>query len=405
MKGIDIKSKVEAVITAKWSSQIGEHEENYFSKINVRRELDLLPKKFIEQFVDKDEGDKFNVVFNKGELFDFSQDNIINLAKNHFSPPKKVQNIKPLMGRFYPLGFFKGLAGVFPSNINPTRVIGINEGSSEMTIDTNVPIARYDINIEIAIERIIRKSADTGGECKDFFAIAFENGPGMQVRVNGLETDFEFENFESFQREDETDDSIFYKEPRLTNHIDSRCNENLLQTYKRILPSRGKLLDLMSSCQSHIPEDRDFHVIGIGLNIEEMKHNQRLNENIVHDINRNPQLPFEKEEFDIVVCDLSIEYITKPFKLISEIRRILKANGVVIFSFSNRYFPPKVIKIWTELHEFERVGYVLELLLKNSGFTDFKTFSYRGYNRPFDDKYFGQTFLSDPLYVIYAMKQ
>jgi hypothetical protein len=405
MKGIDMNSRVETLLTAKWNSQIGEHEENYFSKINVSRDLDLFPKKFIERFVDKNEGEFFNIEFKKGELFDFSEDNIINLSKKQFSPPKTFLNKRPLIGRFYPLGFFKGLAGVFSSNINPTRIIAINEESSEITIDTNIPIARYDINIEIAIERIIRKSGGAGGECRDWFAIAFQNGPGMQVRFNGIETDFEFENSETFEREDETDDSIFYKEPRLTTHIDSRCNENLLKTYNRILPSKGKLLDLMSSYQSHIPEDKDFHVIGLGLNKEEMKHNNRLHENIIHDLNKNPVLPFSNEEFDVVVCDLSIEYITKPFELISEIRRILKSNGVVTFSFSNRYFPPKVIKIWTDLHDFERVGYVIELLLRNGGFKDFKTFSYRGFSRPFYDKYFTDTLLSDPLYVVYAMKQ
>ncbi|MEN2985640.1 MAG: hypothetical protein ABDH16_03135 [Thermodesulfovibrionaceae bacterium] len=50
------------------------------------------------------------------------------------------------------------------------------------------------------------------------------------------------------------------------------------------------------------------------------------------------------------------------------------------------------------------MGYVLELLLRIGGFTDYKTFSFRGFRRPFDDKYFGYTFLSAPLYVVYAQK-
>lgn len=101
---------------------------------------------------------------------------------------------------------------------------------------------------------------------------------------------------------------------------------------------------------------------------------------------------------------LNIEYVTKPFELIKEIRRILKKDGIFTVSYSNRYFPTKVIKIWTDLHEFERIGYVLELILRDGGFNNFKTFSVKGFRRPYDDKYFGCTLFSDPLYLVYAEK-
>ncbi len=63
-----------------------------------------------------------------------------------------------------------------------------------------------------------------------------------------------------------------------------------------------------------------------------------------------------------------------------------------------------MIKLWIDLHDFERMGYVLEILLRDGGFKDFHTYSYRGYNRPYGDKYFGSTSFSDPLYVVYAKK-
>lgn len=402
---IDNRKNIEAIITAKWNSQIMEHEENYFCKIDDLRELNSFPKKFSEQFVLKKEGESFSIPFKSGELFDYSTDNITTLAESKFSPPTKFRNKKPLLGRFYPLWFFKGVTKIISSNIRPVRVIGIKEGLSEISIDTNVPISRYDVTLNVSIERIISKSVDTNDEYKNWLSILLENGPGMQVRFNNTPTDFEFNNFESFQRDNEEDDSIFYDKPRLTAHIDSKCHENLVKTYERILPPSGKILDLMSSYQSHIPTEREYYVIGLGLNAEEMKNNKTLNEFIVHDLNKNPCLPFEKEEFDIIICDLGIEYVTKPFKLISEIKRVLKTKGIVTFSFSNRYFPPKVIKLWIDLHEFERLGYVLELLLRNGGFQNFKTFSYRGYDRPKDDKYFGYTFLSDPLYIVCASKE
>ncbi|MCX7913667.1 MAG: methyltransferase domain-containing protein [Thermodesulfovibrionales bacterium] len=405
MERIDFNCMVETLITANWNSSIGRHVENFFCNINVAKELNLFPEEFIRQFIEKEEKESFTLNIKKGQLFNFSKDNIISIPKGQFLPPRTYRNKQPLLGRFYPSSFFTALSGVFSPKIKPVRIIAIKEDSSEILIDTNVPLSKYDIALDVTIEKITRNLTDTRGECKNWLSILLESGPGMQVRSDGTETDFEFESFEGFQREDESDDSIFYRKPRLTAHIDSRCNENLLELYRKILPPKGTFLDLMSSYQSHIPDNRNYYVVGLGLNAEEMNKNQRLGEYIVHDLNKNPQLPFGDEEFDAVVCDLSIEYVVKPFYLISQIKRVLKTNGVVTFSFSNRYFPQKVIKVWVDLHEFERLGYVLELLLRSGGFYNFQTFSYRGYSRPKDDKYFGYTFLSDPLYVVYAVKQ
>ncbi len=403
MERINERTRAEVLFKFKWNSSIGEHEESHFCKLNVWRDFELFPEKIKSLILDKGEGDSFTVHFKKGELFNYSEGNIIDVKSSQFDPPKPFKTvIKPRLGRFYPLGFFSGLKGVFPENSKPTRVIGI--GKDNLRVDTNIPIAKYDLQLDAYILSVTKKSADVGGECRDWCALSLENGPGMQVRYNGMQTDFEIEDPESFKREDETEDRIFYKEPRITTHIDSKAHENLLELYRKILPEKGKILDLMSSYQSHIPQNENIEVIGLGLNEEEMKQNTRLNKYIIHDINKEPRLPFGDEEFDAVVCDLSIEYVTNPLELTWEIKRILKKNGIITLSFSNRYFPPKVIKLWIDLHEFERMGYVLELLLRTGGFKNFKTYSIRGFMRPYDDKYFGCTLLSDPLYVVYAQK-
>jgi len=105
-----------------------------------------------------------------------------------------------------------------------------------------------------------------------------------------------------------------------------------------------------------------------------------------------------------VVCDLSIEYAIKPFELLREVRRILKKDGRFFFSFSNRYFPPKVIKVWVDLHEFERMGFVLELLARTEGLGEFRTYSLRGFPRPVDDRWSIVSTVSDPLYVVYGKR-
>lgn len=403
MERISYKTKADVLLKCSWQSLIGQHEEIYFCKINVWRDIDLFPAKIKQLLLDRQQGDSFTVRFKKGELFGYSEASIISLNLSQFQPPSPYRKkIKPLIGRFYPLGFFVGLEGVFPENSKPVRVIGI-EGD-KIWIDTNIPISKYEIELEFHILQVVSKSGDIGGECKDWCAISLENGPGMQIRFNDIPTDFELDNPDSFKRQDESEDIIFYKEPRITTHIDSKCHENLLEIYRRLLPKNGNILDLMSSYQSHVPESENIRLIGLGLNEEEMKQNRSLSKYIIHDINKNPKLPFVDEEFDAVVCDLSIEYVTKPFELIKEVRRILKKDGIFTVSFSNRYFPTKVVKIWIDLHEFERMGYVLELLLREGGFKNFKTFSVKGFRRPYDDKYFGCTLFSDPLYLVYAEK-
>jgi SAM-dependent methyltransferase len=166
-----------------------------------------------------------------------------------------------------------------------------------------------------------------------------------------------------------------------------------------------RVLDLMSSWQSHIPSKlRLEKLTGLGLNREELNKNKLLNEWIVHDLNAKPILPFESNEYDAVICTNSIEYLIHPEAIFDEIVRVLRTNGLVIVIFSNRWFPPKVIQIWEELHEFERMGLILEYLRKDGKFNNLETYSVRGLPRPWDDKYFPEKRYSDPIYAVWGRK-
>ena len=74
-------------------------------------------------------------------------------------------------------------------------------------------------------------------------------------------------------------------------------------------------------------------------------------------------------------------------------------------TFSNRWFPPKVINIWTQLHDFERMGLVLEYFGLSQCFTDLQTWSVRGLPRPLDDKYADRLASADPLYAVWGRKE
>ena len=113
------------------------------------------------------------------------------------------------------------------------------------------------------------------------------------------------------------------------------------------MPAGGRLLDLMSSWRSHLPPG-DREVIGLGLNAEEMADNPQLTKSIVHDLNRDPRLPFGDGEFDGATCAVSIQYVTHPVLLFRELHRVLRPGAPFVVSFSNRCFPTKAVAVWLD---------------------------------------------------------
>jgi SAM-dependent methyltransferase len=166
-----------------------------------------------------------------------------------------------------------------------------------------------------------------------------------------------------------------------------------------------QVLDLMSSWQSHLPENLNLkRVVGLGLNENELRKNTRLSETVVQDLNLNSKLPFASNSFDTVICSVSVEYLVDPLAVFAEVGRILRPDGYFILTFSNRWFPTKAIKIWKELHEFERMGLVLEYFIRSGSFVNLQTYSIRGLPRPHDDKYFPDLWYSDPIYAVWGQK-
>jgi hypothetical protein len=74
-------------------------------------------------------------------------------------------------------------------------------------------------------------------------------------------------------------------------------------------------------------------------------------------------------------------------------------------TFSNRWFPPKAIRVWPVLHEFERMGLVLEYFLNSGKYSQLQTYSLRGLPRPANDKYAAQLPYADPVYAVWGQKE
>ncbi len=169
---------------------------------------------------------------------------------------------------------------------------------------------------------------------------------------------------------DSSDDRDFYAFPRLVTHVDERFLQQLTDLYRQRLSPHSRILDLMSSWVSHLPEEIEFaHVEGHGLNEEELRKNPRFDHYWVQDLNRDLQLPWADESFDAVLNCVSIQYLQYPEAILSEVQRILKPGGVVIVSFSNRMFYQKAIQLWREGTEKSRVHLVKRYFQSVPGFT------------------------------------
>lgn len=150
-----------------------------------------------------------------------------------------------------------------------------------------------------------------------------------------------------FEKADRTPDSFFYETPRKVVHIDESAILAVTQLYNELLPTNGRILDLMSSWRSHLPSDQSYReVVGLGMNADEMTDNLQLNRHVVHSLNDDPNMAFAKAEFDAAVCCVSVQYLQHPIQVFQEVHRVLKPNGPFILTFSNRCFPNKAINLW-----------------------------------------------------------
>lgn len=173
---------------------------------------------------------------------------------------------------------------------------------------------------------------------------------------------------EAFARQDEGDDLAFYALPRLVTHIDEGAVAALTARYRELLPEQGRVLDLMSSWVSHLPDDRSYaQVVGHGMNEPELAANPRLNQWFVQDLNRNPVLPLATAMFDAALCCVGVQYLQRPIDVFTEAHRTLRKGAPFIVSFSNRCFPTKAVAIWRALESAGHAA-LIALYLERAGF-------------------------------------
>jgi len=177
----------------------------------------------------------------------------------------------------------------------------------------------------------------------------------------------------AYARDDDGPDPAFYAVPRKVVHIDDEAIAALGGLYAELLPRQGRLLDLMSSWRSHLPPGyEDAEVVGLGMSAEEMADNPQLRRFVVHDVNREPRLPFEDASFDGAACAVSVQYVRHPLRLFREVARVLRPEAPFVVAFSNRCFPTKAVHVWLETTDAQHVTLVRGYFERAGGWADIR---------------------------------
>ena len=189
---------------------------------------------------------------------------------------------------------------------------------------------------------------------------------------------------------DETPKEKFYRTPRLVTHIDDRAIGAVTQLYRELFPEGGSILDLMSSWVSHLPPEVEYgRVVGLGMNEEELRRNSRLDEYVVQNLNRTPELPFGDTEFDGCGICVSIDYLTRPAEVLREVGRVSRVGAPTIITFSNRCFPTKAVAVWHQLDDGGHMKLVERYLQEAGNFQNIRSLDCSP-----------RRLFSDPLYAV-----
>lgn len=183
-------------------------------------------------------------------------------------------------------------------------------------------------------------------------------GPVMSPQTTSLLTSDERRKL------DESDDALFYAEPRFVQHLDGGFRSRLTTLYRQRIPAGAVVLDLMSSWVSHLPDDVTYQVvIGHGLNARELEANPRLNRFWVQNLNTDQTLPLADASVDAVLIVAGWQYLQYPEAIAAELRRILRPGGQLIVAFSNRLFVQKAPQVWLEGSDRDRLTSVATILM------------------------------------------
>ncbi len=395
MSKLTASSSAVLLLEVEYLSKHGQHCEYYYCP-QVNLQDDLFTEEQLQRLCGLGPGES-KVLESGFQPYIYDPGAIAKVWRSQWRPPDTLEKkIEPRLGRWYPQGFISGRGGVFSPPTAPLRVTALADEHIE--VDRNHPLAGRELQVSAYVQQVCEPAQHRGDGSTDWLHTALSGGPGMQISPANYAVDYS--EPDGLQRKDDGDDALFYTRPRMVNHLDGQAQQHLHQFTAGVIDDDMKVLDLMSSIESHVTASPEIH--GLGMNHDELLANPKLSRRVVQDLNRDPHLPYDDEEFDVVCCHLSFEYLLHPRRIMQQCARVLKQDGVVVLSFSNRWFPGKVTMLWQKLHEYERIGFVIACL--QGAFNSARSISYRNWPRPADDPHYSKLQTSDPLYIVTAQK-
>ncbi|MCZ2837450.1 class I SAM-dependent methyltransferase [Modestobacter sp. VKM Ac-2985] len=177
-----------------------------------------------------------------------------------------------------------------------------------------------------------------------------------------------------FDRSDDGPDAGFYDRPRLVTHIDEGAIAAVGELYAELAidgaaPRPTRVLDLMSSWVSHF-RTPPAELVVLGMNDEELAANPAATQRLVHDLNADPRIPLPDGDVDAAVCCVSIDYLTRPVEVLTDVGRVLRPGGRLAVTFSNRCFPTKAVRGWLATDDRQHGAVVAELVRRSGWFTE-----------------------------------
>jgi len=194
-----------------------------------------------------------------------------------------------------------------------------------------------------------------------------------------------------FDRSDSARAPEFYAFARLVTHIDEGAIAAVGDLYDE-LQLTGSVLDLMGSWVSHF-HTTPARLTVLGMNTEELDANPQAAATVVHDLNADPRVPFENESFDAAVCCVSVDYLTRPVEVFTDIARVLRPGACFVITFSNRLFPTKAIRGWLESTDEEHCEIVADYF-RLAG----------GWGEPVIERRSPLLHFGDPLFAVWASR-
>lgn len=105
-------------------------------------------------------------------------------------------------------------------------------------------------------------------------------------------------------------------------------------TVNTLLAGKDKIRVLEAGCgsASQIKFDAQMYVVGIDISADELEKNGVVHERILGDIQ---DYPLRKEDFDVVICWMVLEHLSRPNAALANMFRAVKPGGIVVLGFPN----------------------------------------------------------------------